>query len=137
MKLEVIAQCLNGFSFREKPHNEISGDTQIAQVGDVHLDGTFQATNLIQTFYHRAYEKFIAKPGDVIFRGRGGCAAALVEQSKQAKLIASPLIIIRLKTKTLLPEYLVWFLNSQEAACYFARLLELKNYNKLIYLRHR
>ena len=120
-KLKAIALCLNGFTFREKPHNEICSDMQIVQVGDIRLNGTLENNGLIQTFYHRAHEKFIAKPNDIIFRGRGGYAAALVEQSNQPKLVASPLIIIRLKTKTLLPEYLAWFLNGREATRYFAR----------------
>ena len=94
---------------------------QVIQVGDIRLDGTLESNALIQSFYHRAYEKFIVKSGDIIFRGRGGCAATLVAQMSQLKLAASPLIIIRLKTNMLLAEYLTWFLNSKEAARYFAR----------------
>jgi restriction endonuclease S subunit len=121
IKLKDIAHCSNGYTFRERPHSEQHAKMQIIQIGDVSLKGSLAFDTLIQSSYQPAYKKFLLQPNDIIFRGRGGCVAIVVEQSDQPQMVASPLIIIRLKKNTVLPQYLAWFMNSSQAARYFAR----------------
>jgi restriction endonuclease S subunit len=120
-KLKTMATCINGFTFREKPHNEMGGNTQIIQLGDITTNGELNFNTLITCNSQLAYNKFISQNNDIIFRGKGHCTATMITETTLPIVVASPLIIIKLESKNLLPRYLTWFLNSHEAARHFAR----------------
>lgn len=103
--LKDVAECLNGYTFREKP--TIDTDIPIIQIGDVLLDGTFNIATAIRTAYEPIYNKFIVQKGDIIFRGRAGYAAAIVNDDIPM-IVASPLIIVRPASKKAYSEYIAW-----------------------------
>ncbi len=57
---------------------------------------------------------FLLRTGDLVFRSRGrSTGAALVGTGAPAAILAAPLLLIR--PTRVLPEYLLWFLNSDHA----------------------
>lgn len=120
-RLSEIAECLNGFTFRAKPHDSPAGGLRVIQVGDVQLNGLLDVSVSPRIEQEVGYKKFILKEGDVIFRGRAGVAAALVCKANVPIMAASPLVIIKVDKKRVFPEYVTWYLNSIEAQRYFNR----------------
>lgn len=107
-------------TFRAKPRDDKGGDMRI-QVGDVRMDGSLDVSASPRTHHSDGYDKFIAKDGDIVFRGRAGAAAALVHEVKMPLIVASPLVIIRTDDSKALPDYIAWYINSPQAARYFSR----------------
>lgn len=62
----------------------------------------------------------LACVGDVIFRSRGSnFVAAVVPKTSEPVLVAAPLILIRVKSSVVLPEYIVWLINGSCGDFYF------------------
>lgn len=53
-------------------------------------------------------------PGDVIVRTSSPYTAILIEEKTSGMVISSNFVIIRCKSQKLLPEYLFWYLNTEE-----------------------
>ena len=59
-------------------------------------------------------ENYITMPGDVIVRTSSPYTAILIEEKTSGMVISSNFVIIRCKSQKLLPEYLFWYLNTEE-----------------------
>ena len=121
--LNQIANVLTGVTLREKPIPSVQpdGNVFLMQLGDLNTDGTVQTHSMIPTAYESLFEKFIVKPGDIVFRGRGaGIVAAVVPETMWPIVAASPLMIIRPDTQKVDPHYLVWALTNDLAHRYYA-----------------
>jgi restriction endonuclease S subunit len=65
-------------------------------------------------------EELVLRSGDVLFPNRGTRTTALTYRLNQAKTIAgAQFFVLRPETTRVLPEYLAWFLRTEEAAKYF------------------
>jgi len=65
-------------------------------------------------------DRYWARAGDVVFRSRGdrNTASALGHEFDEPAVAVMPLVILRAK-RSVLPEYLAWFLNQPEAQHHF------------------
>jgi hypothetical protein len=121
--LNHIADILTGVTLREKPvpTKQAEGNVFLMQLGDLNTDGTVQTDSMIPTHYESLFEKFIVKPGDIVFRGRGaGIVAAVLPETEWPVVAASPLMIIRPDIQKVDPHYLVWALTNDQAHRYYA-----------------
>jgi restriction endonuclease S subunit len=60
----------------------------------------------------KAYDKHLLKPGDVVFASKGTKNfAALYESQNKPAVASTSFFVIRLKENSIIPEYLVWYLN--------------------------
>lgn len=58
-------------------------------------------------------EKHILRPGDVLFAAKGSKNfAAVIEESNLSLVASTSFFVIRLKDNNVLPQYLVWYMNS-------------------------
>lgn len=116
-----IAACANGFTFRKKPRNSRTGNVRVVQIGDVEADGTFDPHTCAKVDMPEPDGKFLLHKDDLIFRGRGAFAAALVPNHDKPVMAASPLIWIRPDRRKVDPAYLAWFINGPEAQRFFMK----------------
>lgn len=93
----------------------------IMQLGDIMADGSFDYKALRPTQVDQSNMKFIAKPGDLIFRGRGASiAATVVFETPLPIVVAAPLVLIRPNHSEIDPGFLAWSLTNKSARRYYS-----------------
>lgn len=120
-QLVSIAECFNGYTFRERPKHSPKGNVGVIQMSDMAPREPFEPALTIRIPAQDIYQKFYTQVGDIIFRGRGGFHSVLLPQNTPLLMAASPLLILRPNITKIIPAYLLWFLNSQFARQYFER----------------
>jgi len=59
---------------------------------------------------------YLINKGDIIFKSRGNLnTAALVSEDLDKTIAASPLMVLKIKGKNVLPDYLAWYINQPAA----------------------
>ncbi len=117
-----IANCSNGFTFREKPRDSRAGNVRVIQIGDIGTDGAFDPRYSAKVVMPEPERKFQLQKGDIVFRGRGaGFAAAPVPDHDKPIMAASPLIWIRPVHDRVDSAYLAWVINSPAAQRFFLK----------------
>jgi len=121
--LSSIATAVTGITLREKPTALLPEDANafLMQLSDLDTAGTLQIHSMIPVRLEKAFERFIAKPGDIVFRGRGaGIAAAVMPETLHPVIVVSPLMIIRPNRLKVDAEYLAWTLTTESARRHYA-----------------
>lgn len=117
-----IANCSNGFTFREKPRDSRTGNVRVVQIGDIGAEGAFDPRHSAKVTMPEPDGKFLLQKDDLIFRGRGaGFAAAFVPDHDKPMMAASPLIWIRPDHDRVDSAYLAWVINSPAAQRFFMK----------------
>ena len=67
-------------------------------------------------------ENYLLQKGDLVFRSRGmDSTASIMDISSNNVILSAPFQRIRLHdTSAILPEYLLWYINSKDAQSYFS-----------------
>jgi restriction endonuclease S subunit len=92
------------------------------QLGDLGRDGDIQFDSMMPFVMEKQFERFVAKGGDLVFRGRGaGIAVAAMPEVDRPIIVASPLMIIRPDHKQVDPDYLAWALTTEDARRHYAQ----------------
>lgn len=114
-----VARLFVGYPFRSTC---IPGEQGILTcfLKDVDSSGVLNVAALKRVDGAMPNMSHIAREGQVVFRSRGASfVAALVPQLFEDLLVAAPMIRIEVDKNMLLPEYLVWYINSSYGAAYF------------------
>lgn len=111
-----------GLTLRDKTASEQTSQEKVflMQLGDLDAQGEIQMHKMSPRDRDEAFEKFIVVPGDVVFRGRGGISATVIQDSDLPFVVVSPLIVIRPDTQKIDPHYLVWALTNKHALKYYS-----------------
>ena len=106
---------------RDATRSVPSGSYNLVRIGDISQDGTLLNDELIQIEpKERVNDDSILRPGDVLFPNRGTRTTALAYRLDVPRVLAgAQFFILRPDTERVLPEYLAWFLRTEEAARYF------------------
>lgn len=116
--LSSIATVVTGATLRKKPIAVAAKDanTLLMQLGDLDTNGNIHVHTMTPSLMEKNFEGFIAKCGDLIFRGRGaGISVAVMSKTYLPVVIAAPLMIIRPNLKKTDPRFLAWSLTSDQA----------------------
>lgn len=91
----------------------------------LHLD------TALRTDFADSLPAHLVQAGDIIFRSRAGRGtkgrthtAALLRTETTNTIVAAPLFRIRITTKTVLPEYLLWWINQPSSQNYLSSRAE-------------
>lgn len=97
------------------------GTCYFIRIGDISQDGALFTDKLTRIEPHEPVKAdLFLQPGDVLFPNRGVRTTAFVYRLGFARaLVGSQFFILRPNVEVVLPEYLAWFLRSEEAARYF------------------
>jgi restriction endonuclease S subunit len=115
-KLKDIAQISGGQLLRHKPDYVSSGGYPLVQLKDVVPDEPLDWGQMARARVGNAKEAYMLREGDVLVKAKGQNHLAAVSQAPQEPvLVTSQLIIIRLASSDVLPEYLAWYINQPSA----------------------
>ena len=122
-RLNSIADIRMGATLRgrDATRSVASGSYHFLRIGDISPDGELSTNELVRIEPHESVkEGLFLQPGDVLFPNRGTRTTALVYRLNLPRtIVGAQFFIVRPDTGRLLPEYLAWFLRSEEAARYF------------------
>jgi restriction endonuclease S subunit len=107
---ELIGQIRNGFDYREF----VEEGTPYIRVGDIQ-NGRIDLKNSEKIALSVADVKkdITLHPGDILFTRKGSFGnAAVVRPGQESAIISSEIMLLRIKNKEILPEYLAVYLNS-------------------------
>ena len=100
-----------------------SGSVRLIRIGDISQDGTLLNADFVRIEPRETLNKeWSLRPGDVLFPNRGTRTTALAYRLDEPATIAgAQFFMLRPEMDKIVPEYLAWFLRTEEAANYFAR----------------
>ena len=121
--LETIIEIRMGATLRGRDATRTvpDGSCRLVRIGDISQDGTWlnaQFANIEPN--DPVKDDHFLRPGDVLFPNRGTRTTAIAWLLDQPRTLAgAQFFILRPKDKRVLPEYLAWFLRTEEAARHF------------------
>src|SRR6266516_2488855 len=117
--LENIATVQAGYSFRSRLESMETGSVAVIQMKDLTNANLVCCDELVRVDMETPKAHHLVRPGDLIFRSRGliNNAALLVDDPGNA-VLAAPLLRIRVTSKSVLPEYLNWYISQLPAQSY-------------------
>ncbi|MDY6903563.1 MAG: restriction endonuclease subunit S [Thermodesulfobacteriota bacterium] len=111
-QLKNISAIHMGHAFRNRLEPEAAGNVAVIQMKDIDAHNRLAIGSLVYVNLPDIKPVHRVARGDVIFRSRGRVnTATLVETALDNAIVAAPLLRIRVDTKQILPEYLVWYIN--------------------------
>jgi len=101
-----------------------SGSCYFLRIGDISKDGELLTDELIRIEPNESIsDDLFLRSDDVLFPNRGTRTTALVYRLDLPRtLVGAQFFVLRTDAERVLPEYLAWFLRTEEAARYFAGL---------------
>lgn len=124
IRLDQIATVLTGATLKEKPETAAHPDSYLMQLGDLDANVGLNFNAMLPFVGLQTYSKFIAKPGNLVFRGRGaGINAVEIIKTDKPIVVASPLMIIRPNHKRVDSAYLKWAITNIHAYRHYTQYL--------------
>jgi restriction endonuclease S subunit len=120
-----IAIVKAGHPFRGKILEDTEASTYVVQIRDIDNDGYIHWQQLIRTNITGRKSPDWLKKGDVLFAARGARnAAAYVGDIDKPTVCAPHYFLIQVTDESVLPEFIAWQLNQENAQRYFANSAE-------------
>ncbi|MFQ5456797.1 MAG: restriction endonuclease subunit S [Nitrospirota bacterium] len=121
--LKNIAEVQIGCQFRKRLESTRDGTYQVIQIRDIRENHNICVKDLCKVTPDHSVKRYLVTKGDILFLARGHRNfAVLIEDYLVNTIAASYFLILRLKTKDILPAYLAWFINQSPAQEYLQRL---------------
>jgi hypothetical protein len=120
-RLVDVCVIQTGFTARGRLEPIEHGGVLALQLRDILPNGRVSTQNIIRTQVEGAFERYLARPGDVVFRSRSErSTAAVIEDSIPEPVLAIlPLMILRPNPALLSGAYLAWAINQEPAQRHF------------------
>lgn len=123
-EIREVCQVRLGHSFRGKIENDQAGFTHIIHPRNITREG-------ILDFYQTEPDKTNIEPqhplldGEVLFVNKGRFTAAVFHGNEEVWTVPSSVLVLTIKSKNLLPEYLALYLNSPVGQNALKQMVEL------------
>ncbi|MDD2270695.1 MAG: restriction endonuclease subunit S [Desulfuromonadaceae bacterium] len=125
VKLKNIATVQAGYSFRSRLESLESGSIAVIQMKDLTNANLVCCDEPARVEMEMPKAHHLLRPGDLIFRSRGLTSnSALLVDDPGIAVLAAPLLRIRLKGASVMPEYLNWYISQPPARSYLASCAE-------------
>ncbi|MEI7267179.1 restriction endonuclease subunit S [Pectobacterium versatile] len=111
VNLEKIADVRSGFTFREAIQPSPVGNVHILQIKDLTQDVRIVPDALPAVVWEPNATLPLLEPGEIVVAARGNRNVAVVYRGKAPVVATNQFLIINIKTKAVLPEYLCWLIN--------------------------
>ncbi len=120
-RLGAVADIKTGFPLRKAAKETLAGDALLVQMKDVAPSGDIKWKNTIKISTDGSRNPDWLKEHDILFVGRGSRFFAVHIDTVKNKSLASPhFYVLRSKAANkVLPEFLVWYLNSSMAQKFY------------------
>lgn len=119
--LKEIADIRTGYSFRTKIESDLEGNVLVVQLRELSERNIIDITTAVRISMSEISENYLIQKKDLVFRSRGmDSTAAIMNMDADNVIISAPFQRIRIrKPLEIIPEYLLWYINSKEAQAYF------------------
>lgn len=119
--LKEIADIRTGYSFRTKIQPDFTGNTLVVQLKELSEKNKIDISTAVRINMSEISENYLLQKGDLVFRSRGmDSTAAIMNMDANNVILSAPFQRIRIsKPLEIIPEYLLWYINSKEAQTYF------------------
>lgn len=109
------------FRGRDATRPDPKGRYRLIRIADVSQDGKFHTTDFVRIEPNvDVNEKLLLRSGDVLFPNRGTRTTAVVYRLEDSTtIVGSQFYLIRINLDRAWPEYVAWFLRSEDAAHHF------------------
>ena len=106
---------------RDATRPDPNGSYRFIRIGDISQEGTFKPNDFIRIQPNeKVNPELLLRSGDVLFPNRGTRTTAIAYRSDDdPTIVGAQFFIVRPDTIRLLPEYLAWYLRSEEVARHF------------------
>ncbi len=120
--LKDIADIRTGYSFRAKLEPDSEGDILVVQLKELSDKNTIDISTAVKINMQNVSDNYLLQKDDLVFRSRGmDSTAAIMDISADNVILSAPFQRIRLRdTSKIIPEYLLWYINSKNAQTYFS-----------------
>ncbi len=121
MKLSALCDAQSGYTARSRLEPTKKGGVPAIQLRDLQGEEDFDPADAPCYALGPSFERYWARPGDVLFRSRGerNTAVSIAPGSNSAAIAILPLIILRPDPALVDGKYLAWFINQPPAQRYF------------------
>lgn len=120
--LKEIADIRTGYSFRAKLEPDSEGNILVVQLKELSDENTIDISTAVKINMQNISENYLLQKDDLVFRSRGmDSTAAIMNITANNVILSAPFQRIRLRDASkILPEYLLWYINSKDAQTYFS-----------------
>lgn len=123
MLLAKLADIQMGYAFRSRLEHDPAGNVAVIQMSDIDDDDLLHEAGAMRIAFPEDKKHHLLQPGDILFRSRGRSnGAAIVTSTVGHAILSAPLLLIR--SHGVLPEYLLWYLNTPHMQRQFGALSE-------------
>ena len=123
VRIDSVAEIRMGVTLRgrDATREVETGSCRLVRISDVSQDGTWLNADFARIEpAERIREEHVLRPGDVLFPNRGTRTTAIVYRLEASRALAgAQFFVLRPDVSRVLPEYLAWFLRTEEAARHF------------------
>lgn len=118
-KIADLAEIQYGYLFRKSIENDPDSEYAVIQIGDLRNYATVDYDNLSSVIGIQPKAHHLIRKDDVLFIAKGTNNFAVhVNKSLSKTVAAANFLIIRVKSITLLPQFLAWYINTKPAQKY-------------------
>lgn len=125
-QLDSIAEIRMGVTLRGRDATRAveAGSCRLVRISDISQDGTWLGDAFARIEpAERIREEHFLRSGDVLFPNRGTRTTAIAYRLEEPRALAgTQFFVLRPEVSRVLPEYLAWFLRTEESARYFEGL---------------
>lgn len=120
--LKEIADIRTGYSFRAKLEPDSEGNILVVQLKELSDKNTIDISTAVKINMQDVSDNYLLQKDDLVFRSRGmDSTAAIMDITANNVILSAPFQRIRLRdTLKIIPEYLLWYINSKDAQTYFS-----------------
>lgn len=120
--LKEIADIRTGYSFRAKLEPDSEGNILVVQLKELSDENTIDISTAVKINMQNISENYLLQKDDIVFRSRGmDSTAAIMNITANNVILSAPFQRIRLRDASkILPEYLLWYINSKDTQTYFS-----------------
>ena len=98
----------------------VKGDVRVIQMKDLNDDSIDMKEVMRIEGSSDLREHHVLEVGDILFRSRGlATTARLLTEKTEPTIVAAPIFVIRAKTESISPRYLIWWINQPASQAYF------------------
>ena len=120
--LKDIADVRTGYSFRSKLEPDLEGNVLVVQLKELSAKNKINISTAVKINMQDVSDNYLLQKDDLVFRSRGmDSTAAIMDITANNVILSAPFQRIRLHdTSKIIPEYLLWYINSKDAQFYFS-----------------